>query len=280
MNALQHFTQVPLECESTRGTLAFGPSEFQISDFYTIFCNTNEFAQKQQNPLPHQEIQITSLAQTTPANTPPLQVFARANTPAPGQASPQGVCTCKHFSTTSATSRRELAHPSQSRQNTLQVFARANTPTPGQASPQGVCTCKHFDNPNTTPRYELARAHQSRQDTLQVFARANTPAPGQASPQGVCTCKHPAPWAGAAPSIFAHEFKRSGGDVTRHVHVRPCEAATQVRADCSCLTVRRWPASYGAISPSPINRQSPTEPRPRRGVRCIWGEQNEGMAMT
>lgn len=201
MSELQHFTQVPLECESTRGTLAFGLSEFQISNFYKIFCNKNRFTRKQQIPLPHQKVQATSPTQATPAHTLP-----------------------------SGTHAREL-------------------PNSWLSAPLRVHAC------------ELSTSWSS------VLLRVHA-------------CELFAPWPSTAPSVCAHKFKRSQGNVARRARAQLREAAALAHIDRPCLTVKCRPASCGATPPSHINRQNPTEPRPRRGVRCIWGEQNEGVAMT
>ena len=201
MSELQHFTQVPLECESTRGTLAFGLSEFQISDFYKIFFNKNKFTRKRQNPLPHQEVQVTSPTQETPTNTRPSGVHAR-----------------------------ELFSPWSSA--ALKVQPRELFSPWSSAAPR-VQPCELFSS-----------------------------------------------WSSASPRVHACELKRSRGNAARRACTQLREAATLVRIDRSCLAVERWPVSYGAIPPGLISRQNPTEPRPRRGVRCIWGEQKEGMAMT
>ena len=233
MSELQHFTQVPLECESTRGTLAFGLSEFQISNFYKIFCNKNRFTRKQQIPLPHQKVQATSPTQATPAHTHP-----------------------------SGTHAREL-------------------PNSWLSAPLRVHACELFAPwPSTAPRVHARELSTSWSSVLLRVHACELFAPWPSTAPRVHACELSTSWSSTTPSVCAHKFKRSQGNVTRRARAQLREAAALAHIDRPCLAVERWPVSYGAIPPGLISRQNPTEPRPRRGVRCIWGEQNEGVAMT
>ena len=233
MSELQHFTQVPLECESTRGTLAFGLSEFQISNFYKIFCNKNRFTRKQQIPLPHQKVQATSPTQATPAHTHP-----------------------------SGTHAREL-------------------PNSWLSAPLRVHACELFAPwPSTAPRVHACELSTSWSSVLLRVHACELFAPWPSTAPRVHARELSSPWPSTTPSVCAHKFKRSQGNVARRARAQLREAAALAHIDRPCLTVKCRPASCGATPPSHINRQNPTEPRPRRGVRCIWGEQNEGVAMT